>query len=299
MNNESAQDGGGSEAPSSDADAHPQIGQENADSDAPAQGAGRSDHPSIPSQNDAGAQEQRAPQPADAAAHSREPAPSRAEDTDQAENKEGGEQPAVRDQQAEERPRQHTGDLDTLYQEAGPAMAELTRFVNYVAKERGATPIIPELKGRERAEQKIAAQYDGDASRLLDIARATLVFDTMDQINLQQLEADLQTVLPGSQIIYVNDRFAHPAPSGYRDMSLYVRMPNGHIVSLRIQLAEMQRAAAEEHTLYERRRSIEADAKIQHRELTPAESEELDALMQQAHRIYEDAWEKSRGTEGS
>lgn len=297
MNNESAQDGDGSEASSSDADAHPQIGQEGADSDAPAQGTDRSDHPSIPLQNDALAQEQRAQQPADAA--SQKQASTREGDAEQAESKEVGEQPLVRDQQARERPRQHTGDLDTLYQEAGPAMAALTRFVNYVAKERGATAIIPELKGRERAEQKIASQYDGDASRLLDIARATLVFDTMDQINLQQLEADLQTVLPGSQIIYVNDRFAHPAASGYRDMSLYVRMPNGHIVSLRIQLAEMQRAAAEEHTLYERRRSIEADAKIQHRELTEDERKELEALMQQAHRIYEDAWEKSRGTEGS
>ncbi|HEX6776988.1 MAG TPA: hypothetical protein VF099_02250 [Ktedonobacterales bacterium] len=298
MNNEGSQDGDGGEAPSSDADAHPQIGQEGADSDATAQGTERSDHPSIPLQNDAPVQEQRAQQPADAAA-SQKQAPTREGDADQAENTEGGEQPAVRDQQTVERPQQHTGDLDTLYQEAGPALAELTRFVNYVAKERGATAIIPELKGRERAEQKIAAQYDGDASRLLDIARATLVFDTMDQINLQQLEADLQTVLPGSQIIYVNDRFAHPVPSGYRDMSLYIRMPNGHIVSLRIQLAEMQRAAAAEHPLYVQRRTIEATAKLEGRELTPAERARYDALMQQAHRVYEDALEKSRGTEGS
>ena len=297
MNNESAQDGSGSEATSSDV--HPRIGQGNADSDAPSKGTEGSDHPSLPLQNDAPAHEQGSQQPADAETARQEQAPTREGGIEQPENKEGGEQYSVRDQQAGERPRQHTSDLDTLYQEAEQARGELIGFVNYVAKERGANPIIAELKGRERAEQKVAAQYDGDASRLLDITRATLVFDTMDQINLQQIEADLHTVSPGSRIIYVNDRFAHPASSGYRDMSLYIQMPNGHIVSLRIQLAEMQRAAAEEHPLYVQRRTIEATAKIEGRDLTPAESERYDALMQQSRHIYEQAFERSRRSEGS
>ena len=67
--------------------------------------------------------------------------------------------------------KQTTNNLDELYQQAAQAQPDLNRVTQKVASQLGGEALIPEtLKARERAMEKIVADYDGDASRITDLA---------------------------------------------------------------------------------------------------------------------------------
>ena len=113
----------------------------------------------------------------------------------------------------------------------------------------------------------------------------------MEQINPERVKSALEAFSPESQMLAIKDRFANPRPSGYRDMALYIRMSNGHIVELQLHLAIMLAAKVKETPFYVESRNIQNRAAHAGRELTPAEREERADLMQQSRKIYEDAWE--------
>lgn len=67
------------------------------------------------------------------------------------------------------------GDLEKIYRRAPDAKREIDELADRVAGEFGGTVAKAPLKGKQRALQKIAQDYDGDASRITDIARNTIV----------------------------------------------------------------------------------------------------------------------------
>ncbi|MEL7417479.1 MAG: hypothetical protein AAGK10_02670 [Cyanobacteria bacterium J06555_3] len=61
--------------------------------------------------------------------------------------------------------RQNNNNLDELYQQAAAAQPDLARLTQEFADRFGGEALIPEtLKARQRAEEKIAADYGGDAT---------------------------------------------------------------------------------------------------------------------------------------
>jgi hypothetical protein len=184
---------------------------------------------------------------------------------------------------------QKASDLDTLYKDAEVAQTELSDATRAIAKQVGGEPLIPSsLKGRERTQEKIQSDYDGDASRITDLARSSVICENPQQVYkaLGELESQFK-------VVRVKDRFEKPV-NGYRDMLVNLEMSNGHIVEVQLHVRsvmEVKNGAG--HKLYEESRSIYAKAKTENRPLTAQEAETAGRLEQQQKQLYDDAYQKT------
>lgn len=130
---------------------------------------------------------------------------------------------------------------------------DLNRIADRIATENsGDASGRPGVKDDDRAKAKIDG-YDGDASKLTDLVGAKIQFDTVADVYnaLAAVVAD-----PSLQIVSFDDRFANPQDSGYRDLQMSVRLPNGHVAELRLHLRHIDTVSAYEHALYEVRRDF-------------------------------------------
>ncbi|WP_344750493.1 toxin glutamine deamidase domain-containing protein [Micromonospora olivasterospora] len=179
--------------------------------------------------------------------------------------------------------------LDSLYEMASVAQSELVELANWIARvdgrEVGAANWRREPKDRQRAEDKIA-EYEGDVSRLLDLAGAKVEFSTLDDLYgaLERLARH-----QGVSIVRYRDRFQNPQDSGYRDVQLVLRMSNGHLAEFRLHLASLDRVAVWEHALYEVRRDLDALALQERRPLTPRERAMFNGILEREQRLFWDA----------
>ena len=117
------------------------------------------------------------------------------------------------------------------------AQQELTELAKRVARECDGKPgWRTRPKDRQRAMDKIKADYERDASRLTDLAGAKVEFQ-----KLTDLYAALDRLIkePGVRIVRFKDRFQKPQDSGYRDVQLCLRLSNGHVGEFRLHLAAM------------------------------------------------------------
>ncbi|ONF63056.1 hypothetical protein AVR91_0236310 [Amycolatopsis keratiniphila subsp. keratiniphila] len=130
---------------------------------------------------------------------------------------------------------------------------DLNRIAERIAEENnGESSGRPGPKDDDRAKAKIAG-YDGDASKLTDLVGVKIQFDTLADVYnaLNAVMAD-----PDLRIVSFDDRFANPQDSGYRDLQMNVRLPNGHVAELRLHLRHIDTVSAYEHALYEVRRDF-------------------------------------------
>jgi hypothetical protein len=128
----------------------------------------------------------------------------------------------------------------------------------------------------------------GDASQLVDLAGAKVEFDSINKV-YQALEQARQ--LPDVKIVRFKDRLVEPQKSGYGDLLLNLRMSNGHVGELRLQLAPAERISTDyEHALYESARDLESHAKSQGRELTTRDDAFTEEILRRTNSLYEDAF---------
>jgi hypothetical protein len=155
--------------------------------------------------------------------------------------------------------RQESGYVEryvrNLYDHARVAQVELDSVAAEVAEGSAGIPHSrSEPKGWRRVMDKIA-KWKGDAARLHDLAGAMIQYGT-----LADLYRGLEHLVhrAGPAIVSLEDRFARPQPSGYRDVQLRLRMSNGHIAELRLHLRGVDDVAEWEHALFEVTRDFEA-----------------------------------------
>lgn len=176
--------------------------------------------------------------------------------------------------------------LDELYVAAAVAQRELVALAKDLATLDGRKIGEPgwraKPKDRQRAEDKIK-KYQGDASRLLDLAGAKVEFRTLDGV--YQALARLQKH-PHVQVVRYDDRFLRPQSSGYRDIQLILRMSNNHLAEFRLHLASLDEVASWEHSLYEVRRDIEALARRDGRALTPRERAIVAGILERERELF-------------
>ena len=186
--------------------------------------------------------------------------------------------------------KQSSNDLDELYQQAAEAQPYLNQLTQKVANQLGGEALIPKtLKARERSQEKIAADYGGDASRITDLARSSVIFETEEQV-LQALNVLQQDM----NVLRVKNRFEKPV-NGYRDVLLNLLMPNGHIVEMQLHLRSILEAKYQfGDNIYQEIRTIEANATKEQRDLTPDETKRLEQLRSQAEKLYNEAFSKSQ-----
>lgn len=185
--------------------------------------------------------------------------------------------------------------LEGLYKQWDVAQQELTELAKRVARECDGKPgWRTRPKDRQRAMDKIKADYERDASRLTDLAGAKVEFQ-----KLTDLYAALDRLIkePGVRIVRFKDRFQKPQDSGYRDVQLCLRLSNGHVGEFRLHLAAMDEINRWEHALYEVRRDIDALAAEAGRELTVEERALHDRLLREVQRVFDAALESAYGEE--
>ncbi|MET9298084.1 toxin glutamine deamidase domain-containing protein [Micromonospora aurantiaca] len=181
--------------------------------------------------------------------------------------------------------------VDRLYADAAAAQPELNALAVALAGDQGSPDWRKEPKNRDRVLDKLI-EYENDASKLKDLAGARVQFDTLDAVYqaLGRLAAD-----PDVVILHIKDRFLDPQESGYRDLLLNLRMSNGHMAELRLQLAAIEEVAEWEHALYEIRRDLEALSESEGRPLTQTERAIRDGLLRRAQSTYGSKAQESIG----
>ena len=191
-------------------------------------------------------------------------------------------------------PRQGSRDLETLYEEAAVADKNLKKMTRIIAACTGGAAAFPPgggLKGRKRAIEKIEVELDGDTSALMDISRSSIEYDNVDQV-YQALE---YIFLHGYEVVRLKDRALEPLPSGFWDIHLNLRMPNGHIIELQLHLKETRRYSIERgHDRYEQIREMKARAVREKRPLTPEERATIDRLNCEQRRVYQAAFQRGQ-----
>lgn len=110
------------------------------------------------------------------------------------------------------------------------------------------------LKGLDSSTRKLAAELDNDRTRLVDVMRTTLVYKTAEEAR-QGVAATIQA--HGEEnIVRIKDRHVNPV-SGYRDILMNVRTPNGVIAEVQFNTSNLMAAKmGEGHRLYEQTRAL-------------------------------------------
>ena len=172
--------------------------------------------------------------------------------------------------------------LDGLTAEAAVAQGELNAAATALAGEKGKPGWRTEPKRHDRIMDKLV-EYGNDASRLKDLAAAKVEFSALNDVYdaLADLVED-----PEVMILDVKDRFVAPNGSGHSDILLNLRLSNGHVGELRLQLKAMEAVAEWEHALYEVRRDLDALADLDGRSLTTMETAVRDGLLRRTQTIY-------------
>jgi hypothetical protein len=156
------------------------------------------------------------------------------------------------------------------------------------------------IKGIGRTTQKVALDYKGDASRMKDVLRSTVLVESPQE--LEALVAGLAqqgqvTVLPGERNTLAANQ---PGEDGYMDYKVNVQLPSGGTYEIQA----MPRAAYDikngiGHDLLEARRKIEARAVREGRLPTEAEAAEIRTLMEQSRAAYAPGYSRFFGASGT
>jgi hypothetical protein len=176
------------------------------------------------------------------------------------------------------------------YRAAAALKPDFDAKVRAISDELGTThaPMIPDnLKGADRAAEKIMADYGGDPSKIKDLIRATTVIDRPEDAEAAIAAARAKFGEPIALRNSLDPKSEASSPDGYRDAKMNFNV-DGHIAELQVNVPEMIAAKNAAHPLYEQARRIYAEAAD--RDLKPEETAKLRELEEQQKKIYAEAW---------
>ena len=179
-------------------------------------------------------------------------------------------------------------DFDILNSKAHQAQRELENICKETALMSNAQPQFAGVKSSERALLKIEQELNGQVNKLTDMARATVVADS-----IPDLVTAYESINRETTVLSVTNRFAEPAKSGYRDIKLLVELPKTKLVA-EIQLHLKDIATVKngaEHKLYEEIQNIERLTLIENREFTEFEQARVAKLRLLSQSLYANAWQ--------
>jgi hypothetical protein len=148
--------------------------------------------------------------------------------------------------------------LRNLYQEAGLRKEQFDNINRDIANLVNAEYQAVNLKGSNRAVEKITDDYEGDATKIKDILRSTLVIQ-----NIQQAGVAFQEIGKRYRVVDFRnwlDPKARVPDGGYRDIKINVDV-DGHIAEIQINSPEMVAVKEKFHYLYEERENLNRNSK--------------------------------------
>jgi hypothetical protein len=138
--------------------------------------------------------------------------------------------------------KQITSDLVCLYHHAAAAFSAFQAYVRSVGDSVGAKVVLPDgLKQPFRVIEKTtlieSANERGNAERIMDVVRGTLVCDSVSQM-LQTFQLICEDAA-GSEfvVVRVKDRFSNPTDAGWGDIMVngFLRSdPNRHRCEIQV-----------------------------------------------------------------
>jgi len=151
----------------------------------------------------------------------------------------------------------HTDDdLKLLFAEASAVEDELTDRTKALAGlTKGEAKFPPGLKDIETARTKVKNEYGGDASQVCDLLRSTVVYDTFEDLMSGLSKCLMEGFV---EVVRGKDRYKKGTGAGYRDICLNIKMSNGHVAELQLNIKAMVAAKEVAHTQYEELRRLEA-----------------------------------------
>ncbi|ACH66404.1 phosphoribosylglycinamide formyltransferase [Aliivibrio fischeri] len=179
-------------------------------------------------------------------------------------------------------------DFDILSSKAHQAQHELENICKQTALISNSQTQFAGVKNNERAKIKIEQELSGQVNQLTDIARATVVADSIPDLVTAYEALNRETT-----VVSVTNRFSQPAKSGYRDIKLLVELPKTKLIA-EIQLhlkdiADVKNGV--EHKIYEEIQSMERLAFIEDREFTEFEEARFTKLRGLSQSLYTNAWQ--------
>ncbi|CAM2996569.1 RelA/SpoT domain-containing protein [Vibrio rarus] len=184
-------------------------------------------------------------------------------------------------------PRQPYSDFDVLYSKAHQAQLELETLCKSTALLTSSDAYFSGVKSLPRAKQKVMFELNGQAERITDLARATIVANDISSLmNVYEiLERE-------GSVVKVKNRFKKPTPSGYRDLNVLVKLPKTNMIAeVQLHLKDIAHVKnGPEHHIYEQVQKMERLAAIEKRDLTPLEQSQLKRFRFQSKELYQQAW---------
>ncbi|SMF93941.1 hypothetical protein SAMN02949497_1237 [Methylomagnum ishizawai] len=161
---------------------------------------------------------------------------------------------------------------------------------------KGPAIVVAPLKGKERARQKVRADYAGKWKKLRDVLRASIKCDTVEELHkvVEGLKAS------GIQLAKApKDRFQHPTPEGYRDALLIVKVPGSDMLAeIQLHLSHILAAKSAGHEHYNVIRDIHAkygtDTGLEDHWHEEDKSRYRHA-QSESKRLYAEAWDRAKG----
>jgi len=176
-------------------------------------------------------------------------------------------------------------NLDEAFERATAIKPRFDQWVRDVANALQGEAIIPaSVKGRKRAEERVNNDYAGDHTKIKDLVRASIVFDSVaDAQNAMKL---LEELFPEA-IVKKHSRPGKITPGGYRDGKLFIPI-NYIYTELQVHVRPMLAAKEQVHVLYEQRQEIER--RTDQRHPRPEQRAQIDELNRKMRDIYDSAW---------
>lgn len=178
-------------------------------------------------------------------------------------------------------------DFDILNSKAHQAQRELENICKETALISNTQPQFAGVKSSERALLKIEQELNGQVNKLTDIARATIVADSIPDLVTAYESLNRETT-----ILSVTNRFSTPAKSGYRDIKLLVELPKTKLVA-EVQLHLKDIAIVKngaEHKIYEEIQNMERLVFVEDRNFTEFEQARITKLRALSQSLYTNAW---------
>jgi len=174
-----------------------------------------------------------------------------------------------------------------LYQHAIAGQGELETITQRIALATGTNALSSGVKSAQRALNKINTKLAGNSEQITDLARTSIVAK-----DVSALMSAFELIEQQTDIVRIKNRFKTPGPSGYRDLSLLVRLPESKIVAeLQIHLEAFSIIKnGEEHDNYEQIQYIERMQLTENRPLSEIELAAIAKLRAQSQALYHQAW---------
>jgi len=180
-------------------------------------------------------------------------------------------------------------NFQQLYLLAEQAQQELAILTNQVALLSATQAVVPAIKSVERAQVKIQHKFAGQAEKITDLARSSIIAR-----NSQQLMSAFEKIERNAEILKIKNRFSNPKENGYRDLNLLVRLPKSKmIVEIQLHLNRMQTIKnGAEHDNYVAIQDIINTASLQQRDTSEIEKFKVQQLQQESSALYHAAWQE-------